>query len=264
MIRLGIVGCNYGRAVLLPAFRADSRCRVVALAGSDAARTAELARQSDIPEAFGDWARMIERPISMRSRSRCRRGCSPRSRSRRSRAASRCSWKSRWPPTSPARPRCCKQAGALPAMIDFTFTEITAWQKAKALLDSGAIGRLRHVDVLWNVENASTRLRLKNWKTSGEAGGGALGNLASHSLHYFEWFCGPLDRPFGAAVRPAGRSGVRNRRDAEPRLPVRRSGQPDHELRLVSRQRPSSRVLRRRRHAAAGQSDHRLHARLRS
>ena len=42
MIRLGIVGCNYGRAVLLPAFRADPRCEVVALAGTDAARTAAL------------------------------------------------------------------------------------------------------------------------------------------------------------------------------------------------------------------------------
>jgi len=61
LIRLGIVGCNYGRAVQLPAFRADSRCRVVALAGSDAARTAELARQSEIPEAYGDWRQMIAR-----------------------------------------------------------------------------------------------------------------------------------------------------------------------------------------------------------
>ena len=43
MIRLGIVGTNYGRNVLLPAFRADPRCQVVALAGSDAGRTAELA-----------------------------------------------------------------------------------------------------------------------------------------------------------------------------------------------------------------------------
>ena len=97
-------------------------------------------------------------------------------------------------------------------MIDFTFTELMAWQKAKTLLDSGAIGRLRHVDVLWNVENASTRLRLKNWKTSGEAGGGALGNLASHSLHYFEWFCGPLTglsaRLSGLPDDPAFETGV--------------------------------------------------------
>jgi predicted dehydrogenase len=85
-----------------------------------------------------------------------------------------------------------KLAGAAPAMIDFNFTEVMAWRKAKALLDQGAIGRLRHVTVNWNVENVSTRLRLKNWKTSAGDGGGALGNLASHSLHYLEWFCGPI------------------------------------------------------------------------
>ena len=59
MIRLGIVGCNYGRAVQLPAFRADSRCQVVALAGSDAARTAGLAREAQIPDAYGEWAEII-------------------------------------------------------------------------------------------------------------------------------------------------------------------------------------------------------------
>jgi predicted dehydrogenase len=79
-------------------------------------------------------------------------------------------------------------------MIDFSFTELPAWRAAKSILDQGAIGRLRHVAVNWNVENASTRLRLKNWKTSGAEGGGALGNFASHSLHYLEWFCGPIAR----------------------------------------------------------------------
>ncbi len=61
MIRLGIVGCNFGRTVLLPAFRLDPRCDVVALAGSDAARTADLAKQSGIAEAFGDWRQLVER-----------------------------------------------------------------------------------------------------------------------------------------------------------------------------------------------------------
>ena len=85
-----------------------------------------------------------------------------------------------------------RQAGTLATMMDFNFTEIMAWRKAKALLDVGAIGRLRHVAVNWNVENSSTRLRLKNWKTSGDDGGGALGNFGSHSLHYLEWFVGPI------------------------------------------------------------------------
>src|SRR5580765_1371677 len=60
MIRLGIVGTNYGRTVHLPAFRADPRCQVVALAGSDAARTAEFARAANVPKGYGNWRALVE------------------------------------------------------------------------------------------------------------------------------------------------------------------------------------------------------------
>ena len=58
MVRIGIVGCNYGHLVQLPAFRLDPRCEVVALAGRDATRTAELANEANIPLAFGNWERI--------------------------------------------------------------------------------------------------------------------------------------------------------------------------------------------------------------
>jgi predicted dehydrogenase len=53
VIRLGIVGTNYGRTVQLPAFRADPRCEVVTLAGSNMARTVELAQAAGVPKAHG-------------------------------------------------------------------------------------------------------------------------------------------------------------------------------------------------------------------
>jgi predicted dehydrogenase len=194
LIRLGIVGCNYGRNVHLPAFRSDPRCFVVALAGSDQARTAELARQSAIPTAFGNWQDLLKRSDI---------------------DAVTIATPPQLQPEIVARaleydkavfiekPMAADLAGATrmlraaemsrkAAMIDFTFTEVIAWQKAKALIDAGAIGSLRHLLVSLNVENLSTRQRLKNWKTSAASGGGALGNLASHSMHYLEWFCGPI------------------------------------------------------------------------
>src|SRR4026209_2257160 len=60
VIRVGIVGCNYGRTVLLPAFRTDPRCDVVALAGTDATRTAQLAREANVARGTGDWAALVE------------------------------------------------------------------------------------------------------------------------------------------------------------------------------------------------------------
>src|SRR3569623_398567 len=53
------VGSKYGRTVLLPAFRADARCNVVALAGSDLARTRGLADAAGIARAYGDWRALL-------------------------------------------------------------------------------------------------------------------------------------------------------------------------------------------------------------
>ncbi len=192
MIRLGIVGCKYGRTVLLPAFRLDRRCEVVALAGTDAARTAQLAREADIPKAFGDWTALVEDKtvdaVAIATPPRQQPAIAVRT-------------LQLGKPVFIEKPMAAdlagaaamlREAGNVPTMMDFGFTEVTAWRKAKALIDEGAIGRLRHVAVNWNVENQSTRLRLNNWKTSARQGGGALGNLGSHSLHYLEWFCGRI------------------------------------------------------------------------
>src|SRR6185437_8874645 len=36
------------------------------------------------------------------------------------------------------------------------------------------------------------QLRMRNWKTVGDDGGGVVGNFISHCFHYLEWFCGPI------------------------------------------------------------------------
>ena len=204
MIHLGIVGCNYGRTVHLPAFRLDPRCDVIALAGTDGARTTELAREAGVRFGLGEWQALIDHrdvdavaiatPPTLQPEIALRALAQGK-------------------PVFVEKPLAADLAGAAtmvaaartsrrPAMVDFQFAEIAAWQRAKELLDTGAIGRLRHVVVTWNVESMATRLRLKSWKTSRRAGGGALGNLVSHCFYYLEWFCGPLA---GLSARLFGR-----------------------------------------------------------
>src|SRR3989442_11290232 len=81
---------------------------------------------------------------------------------------------------------------ARPTIVDFNFPELPSWRRAKALLDDGAIGRLRNVVVTWNFANRATRLRLDSWKTRGDGGGGLLGNFVSHCFYNLEWLCGPI------------------------------------------------------------------------
>jgi len=194
VIRLGIVGTNYGRTVQLPAFRADPRCQVVALAGRDAARTAELAREASIPKSCGDWRALVEdadvqavaiatlpslqAPIALHALARGKPVFIEKPMANNLVAAH-------------AMLRQAKLSG-LPTAIDFNFTQIVAWLRAKAMLDAGAVGALRHVTVHWHVESRALQLRMRNWKTAGDDGGGVLGNFISHCFHYLEWFVGPI------------------------------------------------------------------------
>ena len=194
LVGIGIVGCNYGRLVHLPAFRLDPRCRIVALAGREAARVAELAKAVDVPLAFGNWEQLVEHPdvdaVCIATEPRLQPQIATRA-------------LELGKPVFAEKPMAADLAGAhrmvraaepsgCATMVDFNFCEILSWAKAKSLFDDGAIGRLRHVEVNWNVENYSTRMRLDNWKSRGAEGGGVLGNFVSHCFHYLEWFCGPI------------------------------------------------------------------------
>ena len=194
MIRLGIVGCNFGRTVLLPAFRADPRCRVTALAGTDRARTAELAHEADVAKAYGDWAVLVDDPevdaVAIAVPPRLQPAIALHA-------------LGLGKPVFAEKPLAAGLADARavaeraaaagqPAMMDFEFAEIPVWQRAKSLIVGGALGRLRHVMVTWNVENRAVRERLQSWKTADREGGGVLGNFISHSFYYLEWFCGPI------------------------------------------------------------------------
>ena len=192
MIRLGIVGSNYGCAVLAPAFRLDPRCRIVALAGARAERTVELAKASNIATAHAGWRDLV----AAKDVDALAIATPPKVQPEIAVAALAAG-----KPVFAEKPMAgdlaaaqamLKAAGRRPTMIDFGFIEVAAWRRARDLIDTGRIGRLRHVAVTWHVENAATRLRTRNWKTDLATGGGALGNFVSHSLHYVEWLFGPL------------------------------------------------------------------------
>jgi predicted dehydrogenase len=194
VIRLGIVGINYGRTVQLPAFRADPRCQVIALAGRDAKRTAELARDAGVAKGYGDWRALVEDPdvqaIAIATRPSLQTEIAIRA-------------LELGKPVFIEKPMATTLAAAramlrlatrqgLPTMIDFNFTQIMAWLRAKAMLDAGAIGALRHATVHWHVESAVLQQRMRNWKADGDGGGDVLGAFISHCFHYLEWFCGPI------------------------------------------------------------------------
>ena len=93
----------------------------------------------------------------------------------------------------------------LPTMIDFNFPQIMAWQRAKAMLEANAIGALRHVTVHWHVESRALQMRMRNWKTVGDDGGGVLGNFIQPLFPLSRMVLRADRRNVGARRGPAGR-----------------------------------------------------------
>jgi predicted dehydrogenase len=194
VIGIGIVGCNYGKTVLVPAFRHDPRCEIVALAGTDAGRTAELAQSLNIAHGFGGWRELVEEPTVAVIAVAVPPHLQPAVAQRALELGK---------PVFLEKPLAADLAGAQmilewgrksrrPIAVDFNFPELPSWRQAKAMLDRDAIGRLHNVVVTWNFENRATRLRLESWKTRGDGGGGLLGNFVSHCFYNLEWLCGPI------------------------------------------------------------------------
>jgi predicted dehydrogenase len=194
MIGVGIVGCNYGRTVLIPAFRQDPRCEVVALGGTDAARTADLARAANVARGFGSWQALVEERAVAVVAVAVPPDLQPAIAQRALELGK---------PVFLEKPLATDLVGARlilesarksarPTVIDFNFPELTPWRRAKTILDNGAIGRLQSVLMTWNFESRATRLRLDSWKTRGDGGGGPLGNFVSHCFYNLEWLCGPI------------------------------------------------------------------------
>ncbi len=193
-LAVGVVGVGFGRAVHVPAFRADGRFSVRTVCASSGLKAAKVARELEVDEWTGSWRDVVEDPaIDVVSLAvppvvqttilleALKRG-----------KAVFCE-----KPLAPA----LSEARALSdlahdrrtvAVVDFEFPEIPAWQETKALLAAGAVGRLRAVHVSWEAETWANRHASESWKTAPRLGGGALLQFVSHVLHYLEWFVEPI------------------------------------------------------------------------
>lgn len=205
-MRVGVIGIGFGQQVHVPAFRAVPGCEVVALGASNFERAARVAEKLGITRAYGNWRELVEDPaieaISI---------ATPPALQAEIALAALANGKHVFcekplagdSATAQRLAEAASQAGTA-NMVDFEFPEIAEWQQAKALIDSGDLGKLRHAALAWNVETYANKLQLESWKTSMGAGGGTLYSFVSHSFYYLEWLLGPISRLSASLFKPPG------------------------------------------------------------
>ena len=208
-VRVGVIGLRFGGQVHVPAFRSDQRCEVMALAGRDPGKAAAAARELNVPASFEDWRDLVKAPeidaVSV--------AVPPAAQSAIVVEAARhgkhvfCE--------KPLAASTLEAEQALHAVqragvvhgIDFTFPEIAAWRRAKALIAEGAVGEVAHFAYTWRVETYASRTNAETWKNRPVEGGGVLGNFVSHVFYNIEWLLGRIGGLDGIVCPQGRRSG---------------------------------------------------------
>lgn len=76
--------------------------------------------------------------------------------------------------------------------MDFIFPEIAEWKKVKYILNSKKLGKLKKISVDWQWLSGDIKYKRKSWKTNIKKGGGVLSFYFSHGLYYLEYFAGKI------------------------------------------------------------------------
>jgi predicted dehydrogenase len=82
-----------------------------------------------------------------------------------------------------------RRAGVL-ALIDHELRFLPGRIKMRELIQSGAIGKVRHAALTFRSDSRADPNRPWNWWSDEKQGGGALGALGSHVVDGFRWFLG--------------------------------------------------------------------------
>lgn len=195
-VGVGVIGTGFGRFVHIPALLQLEHARVIGVTSARYERAVQAATEFALPRSFPSWRELIACPdiqavtvatppawhaeITVAA---CAAG-----------KAVLCEKPLATNAAEAARMLQAARAGGVVHMVGFEFRELPAFQAAKRILESGRLGRLRHVAVTWVVSGWSDPDRQWSWRSERAHGGGALGALGVHALDYLEWLMGPITR----------------------------------------------------------------------
>jgi predicted dehydrogenase len=181
---MGIIGTGWGARIQVPAFRAVG-LEVVALAGSQPAKTAEIAADLGVSWHTADWRELLAHPevawVSI---------VTPPNLHQEMALAALAAGKHvlcEKPTALNATEAAAMQAAAaaqpeLFALIDHELRFLPAIRHARALIADGAIGTPRHADMRVISSGRSDPTRPWNWWADAAQGGGSLGAIGSHAI----------------------------------------------------------------------------------
>jgi predicted dehydrogenase len=181
---VGIIGTGWGVRAQTPAFRAAG-LEVVALAGSQAAKTARIAADLSVPWSTGNWRELLERSdvslVSITTPPLLHREMAIAALE----AGKHVLCEKPTALNSAEAEAMLAAAQAHPeqlALIDHELRFLPIFRTARQLVAAGKIGRLRHAEARIVGGSRADPQRPWNWWSDVQQGGGALAALGSHQI----------------------------------------------------------------------------------
>lgn len=201
--RVAVVGAGFGRYALVPAFRCDPRCEIVAICTRSDDSAARAAAELGIARAYSDAAVMMDDggidAVAIATPPSSQPLVAKLALSR-----SVAVFAEKLLALSVEDARGLSEAAetaGVANVVDYIFPELDVWMAARDLVRDGFIGPVRHMTVSWMIETHDNRYGLETWKTEPRSGGGALQHFAPHVFYYVEWLLGPIERLSATAWR---------------------------------------------------------------
>ena len=197
-LRVGVIGTGFGSTVQIPAFRAHPRTEVVAVASGQPDRARTVAKTFGIPHAFDDYAALVAADLDLVTIT-----TPPALHHPMTMAA-----------VAARRHVLCEKPMALSAqearemldaaerarlthLIDHELRFNPNRRKARRLIESGFVGRPRHVLLTAVNAGRADPARPWDWWFDAARGGGLLGAVGSHQIDLLRHWLGEIEAVAG-------------------------------------------------------------------
>jgi len=191
-IGIGIVGTGFARTTQIPGFRDCMGAKVVAIASRQRARAEAVAKEFDIGNVCDDWQELVaHRDVDLVSI------VTPPAThmeitlaALEQRKAVLCEKPMAMNAEQSARMVEQARAAGVLALVDHELRFLNSRRTMRAMLQSGAIGQVRHCNYIFRSDYRGVLDRPWDWWADSQMGGGTLGAIGSHVIDSFSWVLG--------------------------------------------------------------------------
>ncbi|HEV8203387.1 MAG TPA: Gfo/Idh/MocA family oxidoreductase [Pyrinomonadaceae bacterium] len=188
-VGIGIVGTGFARTTQIPGFQDCMGAKVVAIASRSHERGEAIAKEFGIDHVFDDWHELVAHAdvdlVSVVTPPSTHMEITLAALE--NRKAVLCEKPMALNAAEAARMTEKAKAAGVLALIDHELRFLNSRRVMRGMLESGAIGSVRHCNYVFRSDYRGIADRAWDWWSDETMGGGALGAIGSHVVDSFRW-----------------------------------------------------------------------------